>query len=408
MRIAKRPAPSTYPAVLAAPHRLFFMGGAVAVLVSMAWWGLELGAGRLGIDLRQPPVPAAWAHAMLAEYGMLPPFILGFLMTVFPRWLDRPPLRMRQYLPVFALQSGGYLLAVAGVLGMPRLLSAGFACMLGAMVLALGLLGRMLGAAGSRVQHALSSYLALLLGACGLAAFVAYLSGASWWWAMLAIQMGMFGFLLPVFLSVCHRMIPFFSASVVPGYRMWRPRWSLPVLWALLLGHLVISLAHGFAWLWLVDAPLAALLAWHAWAWQPWQALRPGLLAVLHVAFAWLPLAFLLYTLQSAVLAATGSFVLGRAPLHALAIGFFGSMLIAMVTRVSQGHSGRRLRMGAVAWFGFVVLQAVAAARIIAALGVHRDTWLLLAAGGWLLAFAPWVARSAWIYLTPRVDGREG
>jgi len=136
--------------------------------------------------------------------------------------------------------------------------------------------------------------------------------------------------------------------------------------------------------------------------------LRPGLLVVLHLAFAWLPLSFLLYTLQSAVLLATGSFVLGRAPLHALAIGFFGSMLVAMVTRVTQGHSGRLLRMGRVAWFAFATLQLVAVARIIAALGVDRDFWLLLAASGWLLAFAPWVMRSAWIVLMPRADGAEG
>ena len=35
-------------------------------------------------------------------------------------------------------------------------------------------------------------------------------------------------------------------------------------------------------------------------------------------------------------------------------------------------------------------------------------TWLVIAAWGWLLAFAPWVLRSAWIYLTPRVDGKPG
>ena len=26
----------------------------------------------------------------------------------------------------------------------------------------------------------------------------------------------------------------------------------------------------------------------------------------------------------------------------------------------------------------------------------------------WLLAFLPWVLRSAWIYLTPRADGKAG
>ena len=395
-------------AALSAPHRLLFLGGALALLLTMAWWGVELGAGVFGIDLPQPTLPPAWAHAMLAQYGMLPPFMLGFLLTVFPRWLGRPPTRVRQYLPIFALQFGGYLLAVAGLLGMPRVLLGGFVLMLAALLLALGVLGKMLVAAGTRVQHAVSCYLALMLGALGEAAFVAHLLGAPWWWAMLAIQLGTFGFLLPMFVSVCHRMIPFFSASVVPGYRMLRPRWSLPLLWILLLGHLVLSLAHGFAWLWVVDAPLTLVLAWHAWAWQPWLALRPGLLTVLHVAFAWLPLSFLLFTLQSAVLAVTGVFVLARAPLHALAIGFFGSMLVAMVTRVTQGHSGRPLRMGGVAWFGFATLQVVAATRIIAALGVDRELWLLLSAGGWLLAFAPWVARLAWVLLTPRAHGAEG
>jgi uncharacterized protein involved in response to NO len=34
--------------------------------------------------------------------------------------------------------------------------------------------------------------------------------------------------------------------------------------------------------------------------------------------------------------------------------------------------------------------------------------WLVIAAYGWLLAFAPWVLRSAWIYLTPRRDGKPG
>ena len=27
---------------------------------------------------------------------------------------------------------------------------------------------------------------------------------------------------------------------------------------------------------------------------------------------------------------------------------------------------------------------------------------------GWLAAFLPWVVRSAWIYLTPRADGKPG
>jgi len=40
---------------------------------------------------------------------------------------------------------------------------------------------------------------------------------------------------------------------------------------------------------------------------------------------------------------------------------------------------------------------------------VSDPTALQVAAAlGWLVAFAPWVLRSAWIYMTPRVDGAHG
>ena len=86
----------------------------------------------------------------------------------------------------------------------------------------------------------------------------------------------------------------------------------------------------------------------------------PALLRVLFLGFAWLPIAFALYAWQSAWFAMTGEFVLGRAPAHALFIGFFGSLLVAMVTRVTQGHSGRPLVLGGVAAIAFVIVQLVA------------------------------------------------
>src|SRR6185312_9049005 len=90
---------------------------------------------------------------------------------------------------------------------------------------------------------------------------------------------------------------------------------------------------------------LAAVFAARWLMWKPWRCLHPGLLGVLHIAFTWLPVAFVLFCVQDLALAIRGEQVLGPAPLHALAIGFFGSMLVAMVTRVTHGHSGRPLQM---------------------------------------------------------------
>ena len=412
------PSPAAKPATLAelpallasAPHRLLFLAGAIAVLLSMGWWTLQLAALRFGwTHWPQPPIPAGWAHAMLTQYGMLPLFMFGFLLTVFPKWLNRPSLPRSRYLPVAGSVFGGYVLAHAGLLGMPWLLRAGFVLMLGGYLIGLYTLGGVLLAASGRRDHALSCWLAILSGTLGLLAFVAFLFGAPATCALLAIKLGTFGLLLPVFFTVGHRMIPFFTGNVVgASYRVVRPAWSLPLVWVLLLLHLLLDLGGVLRALWLVDLPLALVFGWHALMWKPWQAMRPGLLAVLHLAFAWLPLAFVLYAVQGVVYAFDGHFVLGRAPLHALAIGYFGSMLVAMVTRVTQGHSGRLLQMDAVPWLCFALLQGVVLLRICAELEADMYLWLVIAGCGWLLAFAPWVLRSAWIYLTPRADGKPG
>jgi uncharacterized protein involved in response to NO len=83
-------------------------------------------------------------------------------------------------------------------------------------------------------------------------------------------------------------------------------------------------------------------------------------------------------------------------------------MLVAMVTRVTHGHSGRPLQMTAIPWLCFGLLQLVVIVRVRAELASNSLTWLLVAACGWLLAFLPWVLRSLWIYSTPRADGRPG
>jgi uncharacterized protein involved in response to NO len=150
------------------------------------------------------------------------------------------------------------------------------------------------------------------------------------------------------------------------------------------------------------------MCAWLLWRWWPRNAQIPPLLRVLFVGFAWLPIAFALYVVQSPWFAATSEFVLGRAPAHALFIGFFGSLLVAMVTRVTQGHSGRPLVLGGVAAFAFISLQLVTVTRIVAEFAPDSMGIQAIAAIGWLVAFAPWVLRSSWIYLTPRADGAAG
>ncbi len=394
----------------AAPHRMMFFAGATAVLVSMTWWALVLAGWRWGWAIPQPasPVPAGWAHAVMLVFGMLPMFFFGFLLTVFPRWLDRPALTRRAYVPVFAGCFGGYLVAHAGLLGVHVLFVAGLVLMLAGHAIAFGVLLRVLRASGRRDLHARSALAALACGLVAQALFLAFACGAPAALAPAAIEIGVIGLLLPVYFTVCHRMVPFFSANVVPGYRVVRPAWSLPLMWLLLLAHMACTLAGAARWRWLADLPLFALFAWHVAAWQPWKARRPRLLAVLHIALLWLPVAFALYAWQSLALLLDAGDVPARVPVHVLTIGYFGSMLVAMVTRVTQGHSGRPLEMGTLPWVTFIAVQGVVLLRVAAEYLRDPQAWLAIAAAAWVVAFLPWVLRSATIYLSPRIDGKPG
>ena len=166
-------------------------------------------------------------------------------------------------------------------------------------------------------------------------------------------------------------------------------------------------MVHAFAWLWLADLPMAGLALYVLWRWWPGRA-APGLLGALAAGLLWWPAAFALYALQSLVYLQSGAFVLGRAPAHALFVGLFASVLVAMVTRVTQGHSGRPAAMYGLAWCAFVGIQSVAALRIAAELLPDMLLWQVLSALGWLVVLAPWAGHIGRIYLSPRVDGRPG
>ncbi|MFO1435079.1 MAG: NnrS family protein [Gammaproteobacteria bacterium] len=397
------------PQLAAAPHRMMFFAGATAVMVSMLWWALVLARMRFGWAwMPEPPIVAGVAHATMTQFGMLPMFIFGFLLTVFPRWMDQPPLTQRDYVPVFVGALSGYVISHVGLLGSRLLLVAGLVLMLAGWSWGVRALASVLRRDGWRDRHAISCLSSLVLGMIGLSCVLAYVLGAPERFARIGIRVGTFGLLLPIFFAVCHRMLPFFSKAAVRGYRVVRPTWSLPLFWPLVLAHLGIDAAGYPQWLWMVDAPLAALFLWHAIAWQPWKAMRPGLLAVLHLAFAWLPVAFIMFAVQSLVAWSGEGPSLGRAPMHALTVGFFGSMLVAMVTRVTQGHSGRPLVMPAIPWLTFVLMQCVAVMRIGSEFTADVPLWLTLSAFAWLVAFSPWAVRAILIYLRPRADGQPG
>lgn len=386
---------------------MFFIG-ASNLLLAMAWWAMWLADARWHLfGLRQPQPYAGWLHAFVMQYQMLPSFIFGFLLTVFPRWMGLAEIDRSRYLPVGLGLVGGQLATLAGSFGFGPGVVVGYWMTLAGWLAGVATLGPLLKRERGTTWHARTCFLGLSLGVLGLLAWGGFLLGGDARLAFASIKLGTFGLLLPVYFSVAHRMFPFFAGNAVPGYVAWRPLWLLGAVTALCLAHLGLELLHAYAWLWLADLPLLALLLVVLWQWWP-RGPAPGLLLVLFLGLAWLPLSIGLYAFQSMAYSLTGQFLLGRAPAHALFIGFFGSVLVAMVTRVTQGHSGRALVMPAAAWFAFAAIQLVALLRVFAEVAPDALAWQAAAAIAWLVAFLPWVVRIGRIYLSPRRDGKPG
>ena len=396
---------SRLPIALSAPHRLLFLVGVVNLLVSIAWW-----AGVL-VDLNGTPVgmpiieglPSNTLHGPMMLFFVLPPMFLGFLLTTFPRWMGFPDMSAKFYAPVGI----GYLISALALWGsafgggaMWFKVAVHAACIsyvIGFVILLSYAIREKLQGRGP-TWH---SWSALLAFAFGLYAFSHFAMPRSEYSMMMTNRVGLFLFVMPVFMTVCHRMFPFFAGNVVDGYVRWRPFWLLAVYW-------IASIVLAFSQVYMKPAiagvaalVLALLTALMLYKWWP-LAKAPGLLWVLFIGFAWAPVGYLLEAVSSFGLQ------LGRAPDHALTVGFIGSLIIAMVTRVSQGHSGRPLVMPPLGWIAFGLIQIAAIARVCAGFQMENGKLLMASAIVFALGILPWVVRSAGIYLKARADGKPG
>jgi uncharacterized protein involved in response to NO len=155
-----------------------------------------------------------------------------------------------------------------------------------------------------------------------------------------------------------------------------------------------------------VLALLVAVL--HAVRLSGWRSLRTRgdpILWVLHVGYAWLPVGFLLKGIALLTGAAWAQYWL-----HAFGIGALATMIVAVMTRASLGHTGRPLVVRPVIAVAYLMLTLAALVRVLVAPALPARYFAVLVAASacWALGFAIFVAVYAPILTSPRIDGRPG
>lgn len=387
-----RTRPGNYPAILSYGFRpFFFLGSFYAGLTILLWLPLFYGV----LQINSLFAPVDWhVHEML--FGYLAAVMTGFLLTAIPNWTGRLPV---QGAPLLVL----VLLWLAGRIAVFCSGSIGWVA---AGVIDCAFLLAVAAAAATEIVAGRNwRNLKVLIPVTVLLAANIVFHGEAHFYGIsdLSRRLGI-GAAILLIMIIGGRIIPSFT-------RNWLVRENpgrLPIPFnrfdAGAIGLSALALA---AWTFLPERTgtglvlmLAALAnVWRMARWAGQRTVRDPLVLILHVAYAFVPLGFLL----------TGLAVLypetlsPAAGIHAFSAGAIGAMTLAVMVRATLGHTGRALAAGKAGCFVFTAVVAAAAIRIAAALGVPGDWPIHLAACAWAAAFLGFAALYGPMIMRPRI-----
>ncbi len=375
-------------AVLSRGYRPFFLGAAVWAVVSMLLWVFSI-AGVF--ELPSAFSPADWhIHEMI--FGYSGAIIAGFLLTAVPNWTGRLPIMGNGLLLLFSLWLLGRVAILFSAFLHPHLVMAvdlSFSIML-IFVIAREII------VGKNWRN-LSVLMVLVF------LFIANL--------LFHIEMMIYGevnYPSLLGLSVVLVVIMLIGGRVIPSFtRNWLMRFGidgLPVsknriddlamiisIFAL-IAMVFLEQPYIVAGL-LVLAGLLNVIRLARWAGH--RTLSEPIVFVLHVGYSFVPLGF--FALASFILWPD---VMPKASaFHVWTAGAIGMMTIAMMTRVSLGHSGQKIKSDKIIVAIYISMFASIILRFAADFLVQYEFILNLSATLWIVAYLLFLIRY-WKMLT--------
>jgi len=375
--VEERAQQSQHPAVFSNAFRPLFLAAASWAIIGIAVW-LAIFLGYLQLPTRFDPL--TWhIHEML--FGFVLAAVGGFLLTAIPNWTSRLPVRGRP----LAVLTGLWLLGR-------------IACLISAEI-----------PAWLAIAADLSFPVTLLTVAAR-----EIIAGRNWrnlpmtapvavfTVADLLMHLESLGFAVPSGLGWRLGLVaPILLISVIGG----RIIPSFTRNWLVKRGSARLPAPHGAAdiaaiaplhaglilWAVLPDLRLvgvilviaAALNAWRLARWAGAATLAEPLVFILHVGYGWVVIGVALLGLS---LLDAGVPV--ASAIHALTAGAIGTMILAMMPRVTLGHTGRDLMANRATVAIYILINVAAIARVAASWNTDA-MMILIALSGicWIAAF---------------------
>jgi uncharacterized protein involved in response to NO len=379
------------PLLLTQGFRPFFLASGIWSMLALAVWVVML---TTGTALPSRFDPMSWhIHEML--FGFIMAAIAGFLLTAIPNWTKRPAVSGRPLALLVSLWLLGRLtclvsavlpawVAISADLAFPAVLVA---------VVAREIIG------GRNWRNLPMVAPVTVLGIANLlmhleAEGIAVPGGLGWRLGLAAV--------IILISAVGGRIIPGFTrnwlakrgASELPSAHGVVDRIALGVLH---VGLLLWAFGPGLRAAGAVLLLGAALNLWRMLRWRGVATTAEPLLVVLHIGYAWLVAGAALLGL-----ATLGLDVPLSAAIHALTAGAAATMILAVMTRATLGHTGRLLVADRVTVLTYALISLAAAARLSAAFSAGWTLPLLVASACfWIAAFGLFILRYGPFLLKP-------
>jgi len=183
--------------------------------------------------------------------------------------------------------------------------------------------------------------------------------------------------------------------AALPSVPGWIDRTALGVLHAGLFGWAFFPALRSVGLLLLIGA---VLNLWRLLRWRGGATVAEPLLLVLHVGYAWLALGAALLGLSMLDVHLPQS-----AAIHTLTAGAIGTMILAVMTRVTRGHTGRELSADRLTSVSYILVTLAAIARVAVAFAADWTMPLLIASAClWIGAFGLFTLSYGRMLLLPR------
>ena len=380
------------PVFLRNGFRPFFLGSAIiAILNTVIWIAYLLGY----IEINSIFSPTNWhLHEMI--FGFIGAAIAGFLLTAIPNWTGRPPLKGLNLLSLFLLWVLGRI-----VIFYSEYTGALFAALADLpffFILSLYIF-REIYIQGNKKNFPI----AMLVFLFGIANGLMHLE------TNLNIEPAQYGYRFSLILIsilvmiIGGRIIPNFTASWLKN----NGNKHLPTLMNKFdLFCIFFSIFALLSWGILPENKLTGIVivvsgilnGVRLSRWKFGAIYTNPILVILQIAYAWLVLGLLLLGWFIII-----SFEQYDLPIHAITVGGFASMIIAVMTRASLGHTGRAIRASKLTISCYIFINLSVIFRLLASLtDVVRNELLFLSALAWILTFLVFIYQYGRYYFSER------